>query len=111
MDLYELDIRRDALSLCREEYDYAYSIEVTSEIILDVDSNMNPIGIEFLDASKSLNVNTEVLLHPSKIFAEIINNDEGINLTMKFEFKDITRQINAPISTMLSSDDALMVSA
>ena len=39
MNTYEYDIEADAFALSREKYDYAYSIEVNSELIIDVDSN------------------------------------------------------------------------
>ena len=39
MDKYDYDIDVDALVIRKSVYDYAYSIDVTSEIILDVDSN------------------------------------------------------------------------
>ena len=111
MDKYDYDIDVDAFVLRKSEFDYSYSIDVTSEIILDVDSNKNLIGIEFLDASKVLNVDPNLLIHPKKISAEIITKDNGIILTMRFEFEDIIREFDAPIFTMLSSTDALVVVA
>ena len=109
MDKYDYDIDVDAFVLRKTDFDYAYSIDVTSEIILDVDSNKNLIGIEFLDASKVLNVKPELLVHPKKIFAEVVSTDDGIMLTMTFEFDSLTRKIDTPISNLISSNDALVV--
>ena len=78
MDINEYDPIADAFALSREEYDYAYSIEVTIELILDVDSNKNLVSIEMLDASKVLNVDKELLNNPHKIIAKIISSNEGI---------------------------------
>ena len=52
MDIYEYDLEADAFVLSREKYNYTYSIEVTSELIVDIDSNKNLVAIELLDASK-----------------------------------------------------------
>ena len=109
MDKYDYDIDVDAFVLRKSEYNYAYSIDITSEIIIDVDDNKNLIGIEFLDASKVLNVNPELLIHPKKIIAEIKSINEGINLTMKFEFDNLIREINTPISTIFNNNEALIV--
>ena len=111
MDIYEYDLEADAFVLSREKYNYTYSIEVTSELIVDIDSNKNLVAIELLDASKVLNVNPELLIKPKKIFAQIISHDNSINLTMKFEFKDTIREIDTPISEIISSSDALRVNA
>lgn len=111
MVVYEYDIEVDAFSLCKDEYDYAYSIDVTSEIILDVDSKKNLIGIEFLDASKVLNVEPELLVHPKKIYAKLNSTDEGIILHMTFEFDNLTRKIDTPISNIIHNSDALVIDA
>lgn len=63
MDVYEYDPVAHVFSLSRNEYDYAYTIEVTSELLLDVDSNKNLVAIEMLDASKVLNVDKDLLNH------------------------------------------------
>ncbi|MBQ6219633.1 MAG: DUF2283 domain-containing protein [Methanosphaera sp.] len=110
MDKYEYDQDADAFSLRRKKYDYAYSIEVTSELILDIDSKKNLVAIEMLDASKVLNVAKDLLMNPHKIFAQIITDEEGISLTMNFEFKDFTREIATPISEVIINDNALMIS-
>jgi len=47
MDKYDYDISVDAFVIRKSEFDYAYSIEVTSEIILDVDSNKNLMVLNF----------------------------------------------------------------
>ncbi|MBQ6218650.1 MAG: hypothetical protein IJJ47_02850 [Methanosphaera sp.] len=86
-------------------------MEVTSELILDVDSNKNLVSIEMLDASKVLNVDKELLNNPHKIIAKIISSDEGIFLTMQFEFKDIVREIDTPISEVIVNNNALVVDA
>ncbi len=111
MDKYDYDIDVDAFVLRKTDFDYAYSIDVTSEKILDVDSNKNLIGIEFLDASKVLNVKPELLVHPRKIFAEVVSTDEGIMLTMTFEFDSLTRKIDTPISEVILNNNALVVDA
>lgn len=111
MDINEYDPIADAFALSREEYDYAYSIEVTNELILDVDSNKNLVSIEMLDASKVLNVDKELLNNPHKIIAKIISSNEGIFLNMKFEFKDIVREIDTPISEVIVNNNALVVDA
>ena len=111
MDKYDYDMDVDAFVLRRSDYDYAYSIDVTSEIILDVDSEKNLIGIEFLDASKVLDVEVELLLNPKKIFAKLISTDEGIILTMKFEFDSFTREVDTPIGSLVSSTDSLTITA
>ena len=111
MDKYNYDIDVDALVIRKSVYDYAYSIDVTSEIILDVDSNKNLIGIEFLDASKILDVKPELLINPKKIFAKLVSTDEGIILTMKFEFDSFTREVDTPVDNLVSSKDSLMVTA
>ena len=111
MDKYDYDMDVDAFILRRSDYDYAYSIDVTSEIILVVDSEKNLIGIEFLDASKVLDVEVELLVKPNKIFAELISTDEGIILTMKFEFDYFTREIDTPVSNLVSSTDSLTITA
>ena len=82
MDKYDYDKDVDAFVLRKADFDYAYSIDVTSEIILDIDSNNKLVGIEFLDASKVLDVNSELLNNPKKIFADIIPTKEGIILTI-----------------------------
>ena len=109
MDIYEYDPVADAFVLSREEYDYAY--EVTSELILDVDSNKNLVAIEMLDASKVLNVDKQLLNNPRKIIAKIVTTDKGISLTMKFEFKDLVREIATPISEVIVNNNALVVDA
>lgn len=111
MDKYDYDIDVDALVIRKSVYDYAYSIDVTNEIILDVDSNKNLIGIEFLDASKVLDVEPELLINPKKIFAKLVSTDEGIILTMKFEFDSFTREVDTPVDNLVSSKDSLMVTA
>lgn len=111
MDRYDYDVDVDAFVLRKSDFDYAYSIDVTSEIILDVDSNKNLIGIEFLDASKILNIEPELLVHPKKIFAEVVSTDEGIILAMTFEFDNITCKFDTPISNLISSTNALIVNA
>ena len=80
-------------------------------MILDVDSNKNLVSIEMLDASKVLNVDKELLNNPHKIIAKIISSDEGIFLTMQFEFKDIVREIDTPISEVIVNNNALVVDA
>lgn len=109
MDKYDYDIDVDAFVLRKTEYNYAYSIDITSEIIIDVDDKKNLIGIEFLDASKVLNVNPEVLVRPKKIIAEIKSRNDGINLIMKFEFDNLIREIDTPISTNFNSNEALIL--
>lgn len=109
MEKYDYDIDVDAFTLRKTDFDYAYSIDVTSEIILDVDSNKNLIGIEFLDASKVLNVKPELLLHPKKLSAKVVSTNEGIMLTMTFEFDSLTREFNTPISNLVANGDALVV--
>lgn len=111
MDVYEYDIDADAFSLCKQQYDYAYSIDITSEIILDVDSKKNLIGIDFLDASKVLDVKPELLIHPKKIVADVVSTDNGIMLVMTFEFDDFSRKIDTPVNNLISSMNALVISA
>lgn len=111
MDKYDYDMDVDAFVLRKSEFDYAYSIDVTSEIILDVDSKKNLIGIEFLDASKVLNIDPKLLVHPKKIFAEVTSTNEGIMLTMTFEFDSLTRKFDTPISNIVLSNNALVVDA
>ena len=110
MDVYEYDINADAFSLCKQKYDYAYSIDITSEIILDVDSKKNLIGIEFLDASKVLNVKPELLIQPKKIVADVVSTDKGIMLVITFEFNDFSRKIDIPINNLIYSTNALVIS-
>ena len=100
MDVYEYDIDADAFSISKQKYDYAYSVDITSEIILDVDSKKNLIGIEFLDASKVLDVKPELLIHPKKIVADVVSTDKGKMLVMTFEFNDFSRKIDTPIKTL-----------
>lgn len=109
MDIYDYDPRADAFYLSRKNYDYAHSIEVTSELILDIDSNNNLVAIEMLDASKVLKVDKALLSNPQKIFAKIVPTGNDISLTMKFEFKDITREIATPISEVIVNNNALRV--
>ena len=100
MDKYNYDIDVDAFVLRKTDFDYAYSIDITSEIILDVNPNKKLIGIEFLDASKVLNVKPEKLIHPKKISAKVVSTDDGIILTMTFEFDSLTRKINTQIEVL-----------
>lgn len=111
MDVYEYDIDADAFSLCKENYDYAYSVDITSEIILDMDSKKNLIGIEFLNASKVLDIEPKLLIHPKKIVADVVSTDEGIMLVMTFEFDNLTRKFDTPISNLISSTAALIIGA
>lgn len=101
MEKYDYDIDVDAFVLRKTDFDYAYSIDVTSEIILDMDSNKNLIGIEVLDASEVLNIKPELLIHPKKLSAKVVSTDGGIMLTMTFECDNITRKFDIPISSLI----------
>ena len=97
MDKYDYDISVDAFSLERQEYNYAYSIEITENLIIDVDQNENLVAIELLNASKELNIKPEQLVNPRSIYAEVSKSDDSINLLIKFELEDMTRELDVPL--------------
>lgn len=92
MDNYEYDIDVDALSIDHSAYNYAYSIEITSDLIIDVDNNKNVIGVELLNASKILNVDPQQLINPKKISVEIIKREDNIILSMNFKLINVKRE-------------------
>ena len=56
-------------------------------------------------------VEPELLINPKKIFAKLVSTDEGIILTMKFEFDSFTREVDTPVDNLVSSKDSLIVTA
>lgn len=77
-DNYDYDIDVDALVLRKTDFDYAYSIEGTSEVRIDFDSKHNIIGIEVLDASRVLKETKTKLNNITNLRVDIIEKNKDI---------------------------------
>ncbi|MDO5852330.1 MAG: DUF2283 domain-containing protein [Methanobacteriaceae archaeon] len=81
-DIFEYDEDTDRFYISKKDYDYSYSIE-SNNLLLDMDSDNNIIGIELIDASKLLDIKQEYLVSP-KITAELIMKKNIITINIKF---------------------------
>ena len=84
MDFYSYDANIDAIFFKSENYEYAYSIELTGGIILDLNKTEDVIGLEILDASKNLNIDKNYFKNTSKVNANIQVKEGNIIISLTF---------------------------
>lgn len=73
--LYDYDPKQDSLFIyCAEDYEYEVSVELTNDIILDLDTNSKPVVFEFLNASKIFKLD-------KNLFKNLINIGVRSNIT------------------------------
>ncbi|MBQ6218991.1 MAG: DUF2283 domain-containing protein [Methanosphaera sp.] len=104
MDKYSYDKEIDALSLKKEEYAYAYSIEITDGIILDLNEKHNVIGLEILDASEILEISEIYLKEANEVNAEIMVTKKGIKISLIFNINNDKKVSNNLISGLYSNN-------
>ncbi|RAP46413.1 MAG: hypothetical protein BZ136_07675 [Methanosphaera sp. rholeuAM74] len=103
MDRYAYDGDVDALFFEKEEYSYDYSLEITSEIVLDLNVNHNVIGLEVLDASKVLGVDTSFLNDSERITAVIVVADNIMCISFTFILAGVVERVDFRISSLYNS--------
>lgn len=72
----------------RKPSEYLLSQWVDEDIILDIDKNKRPIGIEILSASKKLDIKKSLLNRVSKWQTEITINKNIIKINIKLTYKN-----------------------
>lgn len=80
----------DAVSLKLRSAKSHMTAEITEHILLDLDSNNNPIGLEILDASEEI----------SKAFGRIVSKNEIKQILCNFEQEPNNQyriQFNSPV--------------
>ena len=92
-----------------KDYKYKESIEITDDIILDIDENNEVVALEILDASKIFGIEKKFIRHLVKIEINIMSNEENIFIKAAFNFmihqrstpkelnEKIVNDINLPI--------------
>ncbi len=92
-----------------KDYKYKESIEITDDIILDIDENNEVVALEILDASKIFGIEKKFIRHLVKIEINIMSDKENIFIKAAFNFmihqrytpkelnKQIVNDINLPI--------------
>lgn len=84
----DYDEEVDILSIDADHVDYKYSIDL-GKIIVDFDRNDVPIGLEILDASKTLGIDIDILKNirsaMSTISVDLEKNDIKVILAVIYE--------------------------
>lgn len=80
---YMYDSKFDVLGIrFGKDYNYSESIEITEGVILDFDTENNPVAIEILDAFKILKVPKFSLNNIKSIRLSIVINEELIKINL-----------------------------
>lgn len=102
MDSYSYDADIDAVFFKSENYGYAYSIELTGSIILDLNKTEDVIGLEILDASKNLNINKNYFKNNPKVNANIQVKEGNIIISLTFIFDQATKTFESFVNGFYS---------
>jgi len=99
---YKYDPFADALSIeQKSSFDYEESIELESNIFVDLDTDEKPVGIEILDASKVFNVNKLSLKNIKCIYMKIEVSQEIISLNfhlgIEIHNKSLIKQVDSNV--------------
>ena len=79
--VYDYDSKGDSLFIyCVEDYEYEVSFELDNDIILDIDSEGQPVAFEFLNASKIFNLDKGFFKNLAKISIRLIVTEKKIDL-------------------------------
>lgn len=82
--VYDYDSKGDSLFIyCVEDYEYEVSFELDNDIILDIDSEGQPVAFEFLNASKIFNLDKSYFNNLAKITIQSNITEEAINLRVQ----------------------------
>ncbi|MGA2676876.1 MAG: DUF2283 domain-containing protein [Methanobacterium sp.] len=91
------------------DYKYKESIEITDDIILDINENNDVVALEVLDAFKIFGIEKKIIRHLVRIEINIMSNEENISIKAAFTFmihqrstpkelnEQIVNDINLPI--------------
>ena len=112
MDKYMYDNQINALSIKKEKYSYTYSMDITDEIILDLDENKKVIGLEILNASSILEIDSLYLKEATQVNVDIAVKENCIIIDFIFtidnESKYSTNLINGLFSSNLNCSFAIL---
>ena len=82
--VYDYDSKGDSLFIyCVEDYEYEVSFELDNDIILDIDSEGQPVAFEFLNASKIFNLDKGFFKNLAKISIRLIVTEKKIDLKVQ----------------------------
>ncbi|MCQ2961803.1 MAG: DUF2283 domain-containing protein [archaeon] len=82
--VYDYDSKGDSLFIYYvEDYEYEVSFELDNDIILDIDSEGQPVAFEFLNASKIFNLDKGFFKNLAKISIRLIVTEKKIDLKVQ----------------------------
>jgi uncharacterized protein YuzE len=87
-----------------KDYKYKESIEITDDIILDIDENNEVVALEILDASKIFGIEKKFIRHLVKIEINIMSNEENIFIKAAFNFMIHQRSTSKELNEKIVND-------
>ncbi len=100
---YDYDIETDALgAVIKDDYRYEHSVE-SNQVIFDLNSNGEIIGLEILGASEKFKIEKKQLHNP-KIEVMINTTEDLIKIYIIFDFENNERRLLK--EKILNEDDA-----
>lgn len=101
----DYDTQNDSLFMyITDEYDYKESVELGENVILDFDENDVPVAIEFLDATKFLNVSKFSLEHLVNLDMDIRIDADFISIDAVFKVLFHQKEVFAPVKLEVPND-------
>lgn len=101
----DYDTQNDSLFMyITDEYDYKESVELGENVILDFDENDVPVAIEFLDATKFLNISKFSLEHLVNLDMDIRIDADFISIYAVFKVLFHQKEVSAPVKLEVPND-------
>lgn len=92
-----------------KKYNYKESVEITDDIILDIDETNRPVALEILDASKVFNLNKIHVKQLKSVNAAIKITEETICINAGFYFLVHQKPIPIPLNEEIPNEEGLPI--
>ncbi len=107
---WEYDFVGDSLFInIVEDYCYKESVEITDNIILDLDEGNEPVALEILGASELFGLEKRFIKQLAKIEADIKITEEVIGINASFLFLVHQKSLPKPLNEQTMNDISLPV--
>jgi len=108
---WEYDINGDSMFINEmEPYEYKESIEITDDIILDLDVNNKVVALEILDVSEVFGIEKKYIeQYLESIEADIITTDKLISIKALFTFSLDDESVPKVLDETTENDMGLLI--